>query len=291
MCCLQQVDPDPLTNASLSEDVRVPDDVHEQRLNELKGLGASRKVYLFLHNPDDDAWLRRLATTENVQKEQSAYDSGQTLPDQLTAMREQVQTVEPLLKKKVQEYAASNPGKVLNLPSSRPDSRPWTPSDPLPYHDKSMSLFQDDESALWDSMDYKSRAEIKFPGKVSEQERAVADNLKVDLHSDEGMMKVQQHMLKTSLADPPKRTLFNLLQYECCMVLIEEVTRASVQGSRQPLFMRWAFRAPQDVFDLLIRFLNEAQDNKLADFADHNWRPGTRVVGLQHSPQPAWSAP
>lgn len=50
------------------------------------------------------------------------------------------------------------------------------------------------------------------------------------------------------------------------------------QAGRQPVWMRWAFKVPDSVFDLLIRFLNDIQDNKLPDFSDPNWQAGSRVV-------------
>lgn len=223
-----QTNPDPFDNPTLDEDVLVTPERLEQRRASLGPKGVFRKVYLFIHDPKDDAWLRRLATMENIQKEQSAKDQGQTLPDLLTAMRQQVQAVEPQLRDRLRLAKEAGSLKVLS---------DWDPEDdPLPF--KTVQLYHDEEGLLWGAMTYEQRAAIKLPGnKRFNAEVSAADHLNVNLHTPDGVKAVQDNLMLTTLEHPPKRTIWNLLQYESSMVIIADNLRESMQVIQLHLYL------------------------------------------------------
>lgn len=313
-----QVQHDRVLNPNLLETIHVDKATHDARLRKLTPFGASRQVYLIINGPEDELWLRRLATAENVQREESNADHGHTFADTLYAMRMQRDSVEKkILPVRLVEYITANPKTKITNPVT---GLRWKNGDPLPYQDKTVRLYHKEEVELWDSMSYSQRAEVY--GKPKDTEAKTAKALGVDIHTTEGLLAVQEKLMATQYKEAPRRTLSNFLQYECSLVVTSKETRDSIQvsfsfmmavvqdgvdpfrlsltctaslcnvhvsssthctdialqGGRQPIYMRWVMKAPKDVFDLLQRFWTDVQNNTLADYSSPTWTPGTRVV-------------
>lgn len=219
-------------NPNLDETIKVDQATLTSRLRKLPALfGASRKVYIIIDRPEDDIWLRRLATAENVQREESNVDHGQTFADTLYAMRLQRETVEKnLLPTRLQEYISKNPKtKVINPATGDR----WKPGNPFPYQDKTVRLYHQEEVEMWPSMSYSQRAEVY--GKVKDSEVKLAKQRGLDLQIKEDVQAVQKELMETIYRDSPKRTLWNFLQYECSLVVTSKETRDSIQVTSLPL--------------------------------------------------------